>query len=106
MKNVLVDLLLGAGFTERPVPEKDALRTAECDGILLEREWQRQTELLWHGPWVETYRVRVFVNRRSEICEATFYKNTVPYKNKWYDTTGRRTFNAIRETARCAGWEL
>lgn len=105
MKNALVDLLLGAGFAERPIPEK-ATALQGCDGIILEREWQSVIPVAWYGNQPETYRVRVFVNRRSEICEVTFYKSAVPYKHRWYDTTGRRTFNAIRETARIAGYAM
>lgn len=43
----------------------------------------------------------------SGICRADFRKNSrSPYKSRWYDTIGKRTFNAISETVRNAGFAI
>ena len=44
---------------------------------------------------------------RSGICRADFRKDSRnPYKSRWYDTIGKRTFNAISETVRNAGFAI
>ena len=49
----------------------------------------------------------LFVNLRSGICRADFCKGSRdPYKSRWYDTIGKRTFNAISETVRNAGFAI
>ena len=102
-KKNLVDLLKENGFSEQSI-ESEILK--RCDGLILQREWEQEIEVLWHGTMKQTYTVRVFVNRNSGVCEVTYKKDGMTYKNRWYDTIGKRTFNAIVETARCAGYEF
>ena len=47
-----------------------------------------------------------FVNRNSGICHVSYQKDGREYKDRWYDTIGKRTYNAIVETARCAGYAI
>ena len=44
------------------------------------------------------------MNQPHGICEVTYMKNLMTYKARWYDTIGKRTYNAMVETARCAGY--
>lgn len=99
----MVDILKENGFTEQPI-EAEVLR--HCNGIILQRTWVREVEVAWHGKYQETYTVRVFINRNSGICEVSYMKNGRIYKSRWYDTVGKRTYNAIVETARCAGYQF
>ena len=102
MKNVLVDLLKENGFTEQPMKA-----SLECEALLLAREWSEEVEVVWHGKLTRTYKVEVFVNLSSGVCHVTYWNGCrSPYKDRWYDTTGKRTFNAIVETTRCAGFEF
>lgn len=103
MKQVLVDLLKENGFSEQPV-ENEILK--RCDGLILQREWEHEVEVLWHGLVTSRYSVRVFVNRDSGICHVTYGKDGLVVKDRWYDTIGKRTFNAIVETTRCAGFDF
>lgn len=103
MKNVLIDLLKKNGFTERPI-EAELLK--RCNGLMLQREWSKEIEVAWYGKRTESYSVRVFINRDSSICHVTYAKDGSAYKDRWYDTIGKRTYNAIVETARCAGYEI
>lgn len=103
MKNVLIDLLKENGFSERPI-EAELLK--RCNGLMLQREWSKEIEVAWYGKQIQTYRVRVFVNQDSSICHVAYAKDGLVYKDRWYDTIGKRTYNAIVETARCAGYEF
>ena len=40
------------------------------------------------------------------ICHVSYQKDGREYKDRWYDTVGKRTYNAIVETARCAGYTI
>lgn len=103
MKNVLVDLLKGAEF-ETTVPTSERLQA--IDGLFLRREWFEDRELAWHGIYRAWFDVEVFVNQASGICRVTYRKDGRVYKERWYDTIGKRTYNAIAETVRCAGFEM
>ena len=74
--------------------------------MILQRDWSREVEVAFHGSYLETYAVRVFVNRNSGICHVSYQKDGREYKDRWYDTVGKRTYNAIVETARCAGYAI
>ena len=74
--------------------------------MILQRDWSRDVEVAFHGSYLETYTVRVFVNRNSGICHVSYQKDGREYKDRWYDTVGKRTYNAIVETARCAGYAI
>lgn len=103
MKKVLVDMLVEKGFTERPV-ENELLR--QCNGLILQRDWTKEIEVAFYGKCTETYSVRAFINQDSGICHVSYQQGGRAYKSRWYDTIGKRTYNAIVETARCAGCEI
>ena len=48
----------------------------------------------------------MFINRKSGICHVAFYKDSREIKSRWYDTIGKRTYNAIAETVKNAGFEM
>ena len=103
MKANLIDLLTGTGFTEKPV-ETEILQG--CNGLILQREWSKEIEVVWYGKRTTTFSVRVFINRNSGICQVAFSKDGREIKNRWYDTIGKRTFNAISETIKNAGFKI
>ncbi len=103
MKKDLIDLLNGTGFSVKPVENKIL---QGCNGLILQREWSKEIEFVWYGKRTETFSVRVFVNRDSGICHMAFYKDSREIKNRWYDTIGKRTYNAIAETVKNAGFEM
>lgn len=103
MKANLIDLLNGNGFTEKPA-ENEILQS--CNGLILQREWSKETEVVWYGKRTETFSVRVFINRKSGICHVAFSKGGREIKSRWYDTIGKRTYNAIAETVKNAGFEM
>ena len=102
MKNVLVDMLLENGFSELP-----QLKAIPYDHILVSRTWTKKVNVAWHGEMETTLKVNVFVNLHSGIAWANFSKDgQSPYKSRWYDTTGKRTYNAIVATIQNAGFEM
>ena len=103
MKTVLVDLLKGAGF-EATVPTSENLRAV--DGLFLRREWFQDIEVAFYGPSRRWYDVEVFVNQASGICRVTYREQGRTVKQRWHDTIGKRTYNAIAETVRCAGFQM
>ena len=104
MKKVLVDMLRDAGFTEQPIRSEVM---ANCNGLILQREWSMDTEVAFYGKVTSTFKVEVFVNQNSGICQVSYSKDgRRPYKSRWHDTVGKRTYNAIVETARCAGYAI
>lgn len=100
----LVEALRSRGFTDLPI--EGTVHSACKGGLILRREWSREVEVVWYGKQTITYAVQVFVNVAAEVCEVTYVKDGITYKVRWYDTTSKRTYNAIVETARCAGWEF
>ncbi len=103
MKKVLVEMLKEKGFVEQPI-ENEILK--DCDGLILQREWSKEIDVAWYGKRTQAYSVRVFINQNSSICHVAYATNGRVYKERWYDTIGKRTYNAIVETARCAGYEM
>lgn len=103
MKTNLIDLLTGTGFTEKPV-ENEILQ--DCNGLILQREWSKETEVVWYGKRTTTFSVQVFINRKSSICHAAFSKDGREIKSRWYDTIGKRTYNAIAETVKNSGFGM
>ena len=102
----LVEALKGKGFVEQP-NEADTLR--RCSGrswSVLQRTWAKEIDVAWYGKRTATYEIRVFVNLDSGICHVIYLQNDREYKSRWYDTIGKRTYNAMVETARCAGYEF
>ena len=103
MKTNLIDLLNGNGFTEKIVKNEIV---QSCNGLILQREWSKETEVAWYGKREETFSVRAFINRNSGICHVAFFKDGWETKSRWYDTIGKRTYNAIAETVNNAGFEM
>lgn len=103
--NTLIQLLKDNGFVLDPAgdPRK---RTERGGCFCLRRDWEKVEEVVWYGPQKFTYTVLVFVNEVSRVCEVFYYKDGRLYKNRWYDTIGKRTYNAIAETVRCAGFQF
>mgnify|MGYP000081441918 CR=1 FL=1 len=65
MKANLIEMLKAQGFSE--VESKNET-IQQCNGVILQRDWSRDVEVAFHGSYLETYTVRVFVNRNSGIC--------------------------------------
>ena len=103
MKNVLIDLLKNNGFEENTVENE---MTQRCNGLVLQRNFEKEIDVVWHGKRTQTYAIRVFINQNSGICHVSYQQGGREYKNRWYDTIGKRTYNAIVETARCAGYKI
>ena len=99
MKKTLIDLLKENGFSV--VPYK-----AEAKGVMLRRSWEKEVEVAWHGKRTSRYMVEVYVVEATGRCRVTYYSGVSPVKDRWYETLGKRTFNAIAETVRCAGYEM
>ena len=99
----LVEVLKERGFVEQPI-EEGIFRF--CDAVRLERSWSKEVEVAWYGKRIATYSIEVFVNQSSGICRVWYYQDGREYKNRWYNTLGKRTYNAMVETARCAGYEF
>lgn len=103
MKKVLVEMLRENGFSEVPV-QSEILKNGGYS--VFQRSWTREVQTVWHGTISETYKVRVLVKVSGGICHVSYQKDGWEYKERWYDTIGKRTYNAIVETARCAGYEF
>ena len=103
MKMNLVELLKEHGFGEVQ-NENEILRE---NGVTLERRWEKEERVVFSGSHMMKFAVRVFVNVNSGICYACFSRgDRTPYKDRWYDTIGKRTYNAIADTVRFAGYEM
>lgn len=97
----LSEALQAAGFSEVP----NEIHACKC--IILKRNFSKEIEVAWYGKSIQTYAIEVFINLDSSICRAEFSDGgKIIYKQRWYDTIGKRTYNAIVETARCAGFKF
>ncbi len=106
MKNILVDMLKAKGFTEGRLDEI-RLADVECECCFLSLSLEKDVEVAWFGTRSTSLKVDVFVNLASGICQASFYKDSDrAYKTRWYDTTGKRTYNAIVATIQNTGFEI
>lgn len=102
MKKVLVEMLQEAGFV---AGGPDAY--AEEAGIAyatLKKTYRRKVQVAWYGEHEARYDVMVFVNLDSGICRVDFFDQERPSKSRWYDTIGKRTYNAIKATVENAGY--
>lgn len=103
MKQILVSLLKENGFKECPIESE---LHQSCNGLILQRDWAKETDVVWYGKHTEIYSVRVFVNQNSGICHVSYFHCGRECKDRWYNTVGKRTYNAIVETASNAGFEF
>lgn len=102
MKNVLVDMLKAQGFTDAQSME------FACEHTLLSKKYEKQVQTCWYGEQTSTLEVKLFVNLEAGVCRAWFYSDgrRDAYKERWYSTLGKRTYNAIAETVKNAGFEI
>lgn len=106
MKNTLVELLNGKGFVEGRMDDI-RMEGITCQHSFLTLSLERDVEVAWYGTRSTSLKVDVFVNLDSGICRVDFFKNAGrAYKSRWYDTTGKRTYNAIIATIQNAGFEI
>lgn len=106
MKNTLVDLLKGKGFTESELTD-GKLEGVSCEHSFLTLSLEKDVEVAWYGTRSTSLKVDVFVNLASGICRVDFFKDAGrAFKSRWYDTIGKRTYNAIAETVKNAGFEI
>lgn len=102
-KLTIVEMLKDAGYTESQNPEM----YSGCEHVILSKTYEEEVDVCWYGKQKSSLTVERFVNLRSGICRADFRKDSRNlYKSRWYDTIGKRTYNAIVETARCAGYAI
>ena len=101
MKNSLIDMLKGKGFTE------GKLEGVGREHSFLTLSLEKDVEVLWYGTRSTSLKVDVFVNLESSICRVDFYRDSNrAFKSRWYDTIGKRTFNAILATIGNSGFEI
>lgn len=101
MKNELLHLLKIKGFSE------GKLEGVSCNHSFLTLSLEKDVEVVWYGTMRAVLKVDVFVNLDAGICRVDFYKDANrAYKSRWYNTIGRRTYNAIADTIRNAGFEI
>lgn len=102
MKNILVDMLKAQGFIAAQSME------FACEHTLLSKKYEKQVQTCWYGEQTSTLEVRLFVNLEAGICRVWFYSDgrRDAYKDRWYSTLGKRTYNAIAETVKNAGFEI
>ena len=102
MKNVLVDMLKAQGFTTTQSPE------FACEHEMLSKKYEKQVQTCWYGERTSTLEVELFVNLEAGVCRVGFYSDgrREAYKERWYSTLGKRTYNAIVETVKNAGCEI
>lgn len=99
MKNILVDMLKAQGFTAAQSME------FACEHTLLSKKYEKQVQTCWHGERTSTLEVKLFVNLEAGVCRVWFYSDgrRDAYKERWYSTLGKRTYNAIAETVKTQG---
>lgn len=76
MKANLIEMLKAQGFSE---VESKSETIQQCNGVILQRDWSREVEVAFHGSYLETFAVRVFVNRNSGICHVSYQKDGREY---------------------------
>lgn len=105
--NVLVEMLEAEGFASFEDKNDPAQRMHELcnaaghlDGlVLLRRDFKFATGDATHASvLVDTVRGRAYF--------AWWQNARYPIKNRWYETAGRRTHNAIIDTIRIAGHKI
>lgn len=97
----LVELLKDKGFAAA------AYENVSKKHVVLTKTFEKDVEVVWHGTMHTTLMVSVFVNLESGICHADFCKDgSIRYKDRWYYTIGKHTFNAIADTVKNAGFEF
>ena len=93
-KLTIVEMLKDAGYAESQNPEM----YSGCEHVILSKTYEDEVEVCWYGKQKSFLTVELFVDFRKDSRN--------PYKSRWYDTIGKRTFNAISETVRNAGFAI
>lgn len=102
-KITLVEMLKNEGFTETAC----GISFADRDCLMLTKSYEKDVKVCSHETASTSLKVDVFVNRTSGICRVDFFNGSGrAYKSRWYDTIGKRTYNAIAETVKNAGFEI
>ena len=101
--NTLVELLKKNGFKESECPLKDIY----FNHCYLTYAVERDSSVYWCGPVLSELKVDVLMNLDSNICQVDYCRNSYrSYKTRYYGNTGKRTYNAIAETIKNAGFQL
>ena len=79
-----------------------------CEHTLLSKKYEKQVQTCWYGEHTSTLEVKLFVNLETGVCRVWFCSDgrRDAYKERWYSTLGKRTYNAIAETVKNAGFEI
>lgn len=102
-KMTIVEMLKDKGYTESQNPEM----YQNCEHVILRKTYEKEVDVCWYGKQKQTLTVELFVNVGSGICRADFFNGgRSPFKSRWYDTIGKRTYNAVSDTIRNAGFEI
>jgi hypothetical protein len=98
----IVEMLEAKGFTCTEMPELGGSKV-----LFLEKTYEKDVEVCWYGSYHSTLKIVVLVNVTSGICRLECFNGSAkPYKSRWYDTIGKRTYNAISDTIKNAGYEI
>lgn len=97
---VLLDNPLAHGFEAKPLADG-------VGGVKYVREMKQMSEIAFCGQCESTLRIEVTFNPSRTSCLVYFYDGGyAPFKQRVYGTVGKRTWNAIVETARCKSFEI
>ena len=96
----LVNALKEHGFQEVQPAEGQFTRNG---WVALERKWSATVEVAWFGALPIDCTARAYVDEANGLCRFEV-RGGCPDKNRWYESTGKRTYNAIAETIRNIGY--
>ena len=65
----------------------------------------KEEDVAWYGHQISSLKIDVHV-LQDGICKVVFFKDHRILKSRCYSTSGKRTFNALAETAACAGFSM
>lgn len=74
--------------------------------VILSRKWYQEVEVVWYGKKLSTYSIDVSIYEAAGVCVADYVKDGRVCKSRWYNSIGKRAYNAMVETARYAGYEF
>lgn len=99
MKYALAEMLKAHNFIEGQFNDEET--------AFFTKTYEKDTQTCWHGTVKSTLKVDITISQNGEWCRATFYKDSYQaYKSRTYLNIGKRTFNAIAETIKNAGFEI
>lgn len=77
-------------------------------GDVLRKDYEKETEVVWHGTVTINYSVRAIFNKDHKVVTVNYYQGSVqrkPHKTKTH-LNEKRALNAIRDTVKHNGFEL